>query len=150
VGEKFAPALGQLAPYLRYFDADVLSYAVRNYRRSVDEGTPRPGAVVGQLRRVIRACETLETMKTSPRQEDVLFFEDVRPWLLKLKAMAAETIERLEGKKPAAVDLNATPDFQFPILTGLGNDIKLSVKTAEPAAEVLQPLLEWLRKRDGQ
>lgn len=150
VGEKFAPALRQLTPYLRYFDADALSYAVRNYRRSVDEGTPRPGAVVGQLRRVIRACETLETMKTSPRQEDVLFFEDVRPWLLKLKAMAAETIERLEGRKPAAVDLNATPDFQFPILTGLGNDINLSVKTAEPAAEVLQPLLEWLREQEKQ
>lgn len=150
VGEKFAPALRQLAPYLRYFDADALSYAVRNYRRSVDEGTPRPGAVVGHLRRVIRACETLETMKTSPRQEDVLFFEDVRPWLLKLKAMAAETIERLEGRKPAAVDLNATPDFQFPILTGLGNDINLSVKTAEPAAEVLQPLLEWLREQEKQ
>ena len=150
VGQKYASALRQLAPYLRYFDSDALSYAARNYRRSVEEGSPRPGALIGELRRVLQACETLETMKNSPRQQDVLFYEDVRPWLLKLKAMAAETVERLEDRKPAAVDLNGTPDFQFPILTGLGNDIKLSVKTAEPAAEVLQPLLEWLRKRDGQ
>ena len=147
VGKQHAPALRKLAPYLRYFDADALSYSVRNYRRSVAEGKPRPGGLIGELRRVLQACETLEAMKTSPRQSDVLFYEDLRPWLLKLKAMATETIARLEGKKPAAVDLKGNPDFQFPILTGLGDGIDLSVKTAEPAAEVLQPLLEWLREQ---
>ena len=147
VGKKYATALRKLAPYLRYFDADALSYLVRNYRRSVEAGKPSPWALVGELRRVIQACETLETMKNASRHEDVLFYEDLRPWLLKLKAMATETIARLEGKKPTAVDLNGNPDFQFPILTGLGDGIDLSVKTAEPAAEMLQPLLEWLREQ---
>lgn len=145
VGKQKAAALRHLAPYLRYFDADALSYEVRNYRRSVADGHPRPGAVIGLLRRVLASCQTLEEMAHSAKQSDRLFYEDLRPWLRKLEAMATETIDRLEGKQPEAVDFDNNPDFQFPILTGLGDGIQLSVKTAEPAAEVLMPLLLWLR-----
>lgn len=148
VGKEFAPTLRRLAPYLRYFDADALSYNASNYRRSAEEGKPRPGALINELRRVVQACEKLEALQTSTRPGNALFYEDLRPWLLKLKAMATETIERLEGKKPTAIDLHGTPDFQFPILTGLGDDIQLSVQTAEPAAEVLEPLLLWLRQQE--
>ena len=148
VGRKYASILRTLAPYLRYFDADALNYAVKNYRNSVERGRPQPGGLVGQLRSVVAACDQMEGLKTSDRASDRLFYEDVRPWLLKLKAMATETIERLEGRTPEAVDLEQNPDFQFPILTGLGDGISLSVKTAEPSAEVLQPLLIWLRERE--
>ena len=113
----------------------------------MENGKPQPWALIGELRRVIRDCETLASLTTSPRQSDRLFYEDLRPWILKLQAMADETINRLEGKPVEAVDLNENPDFQFPILTGLGQDIDLSVKTAEPAAEVLEPLLLWLRQK---
>lgn len=148
VGRKYAPTLRTLAPYLRYFDADALNYVVKNYRNSVERGHPQPGGLVSQLRSVVTACEQMEGLKTSDRASDRLFYEDVRPWLLKLRAMATETIERLEGRTPEAVDLEQNPDFQFPILTGLGDGISLSVKTAEPSAEVLQPLLIWLRERE--
>lgn len=150
VSKDFAPALRTLAPYLRYFDGDALNYQAKNYRQSVREGHPRPWGLIGELRRVLAACLTLEKMKDSHSQSDVLMYEDIRPWLLKLKAMAEETIQRLEGKTPEPADLQDNPDFQFPILTGLGNEINLSVKTAEPAAEVLQPLLEWLREQSSQ
>ena len=146
VGKEKAPALRRLAPYLRYFDGDAMDYLVGNYRRSVENGKPQPWALIGELRRVVRDCETLSALATSPRQSNRLFYEDIRPWILKLQAMATETIGRLEGKPVEAVDLDANPDFQFPILTGLGQDIDLSVKTAEPAAEVLEPLLLWLRQ----
>ena len=146
VGKEKAPALRRLAPYLRYFDGDALDYLVGNYRRSVANGKPQPWALIGELRRVVRDCETLAALESSPRLSDRLFYDDLRPWLLKLQAMATETIARLEGKPVEAVDLDANPDFQFPILTGLGQEIDLSVKTAEPAAEVLEPLLRWLRE----
>ena len=149
VSKDFAPALRTLAPYLRYFDGDALNYQANNYRQSVQEGHPRPWGLIGELRRVLAACLTLEKMKDSHSQSDVLMYEDIRPWLLKLKAMAEETIQRLEGKTPEPTDLQNNPDFQFPILTGLGNEINLRVKTAEPAAEVLQPLLEWLREQSS-
>jgi len=147
VGREKAPALHKLAPYLRYFDGDALNYLVRNYRNSVRNGNPQPGALVGELRNIVAACKQLQTMHDSQLESDRLFYDDLRPWLLKLKAMATETIGRLQGQPVEAVDLEGNPDFQFPILTGLGNEISLSVKTAEPAAEVLQPLLEELRKQ---
>lgn len=33
---------------------------------------------------------------------------------------------------------------RFDILKGMGSDITLSVQTAEPAAQVLRPFLNWL------
>lgn len=147
VGTTYAAALRKLAPYLRYFDGDALAYLVGNYRRSVAEGRPQPWALVNELRRVVAACQTMNGMATSSRQSDRLFYGDIRPWLLKLEAMAAECAERLEGKEPTTVaDLDNTPDFQFEILSGLGADITLSVQTAEPAAVYLQPLLMELRE----
>ncbi len=145
VGRNYASVLRTLAPYLRYFDADALGYLVSNYRISVDKGHPQPGALISELKRVVVACEQVKGLKQSSRQSDRLFYEDIRPWVLKLQAMAAETIEWLQGDNPAQTNLDENPDFQFPILTGLGNEISLSVKTAEPAAEVLEPLLRWLR-----
>ena len=102
---------------------------------------------MNELRRVAAACQTMKGMATSSRLSDRLFYGDVRPWLLKLEAMATECAERLEGKEPTtAADLDNTPDFQFEILSGLGADITLSVQTAEPAAVYLQPLLKDLRE----
>ena len=147
VGEKYARDLRSVAPYLRYYDADALAYEVNNYRRSVSEGKPRPGALIGQLRSVATACAKLRGLKDSSRESDRLLYEDLRPWLLKLEAMATETVARLEGHETTAVDLDNNADFQFPILTGLGDGIRLSVKTAEPSAKYLQPLLLELRKK---
>lgn len=147
VGEKYAGDLRSVAPYLRYYDADALAYEVNNYRRSVSEGKPRPGALIGQLRSVATACAKLRGLKDSSRESDRLLYEDLRPWLLKLEAMATETVARLEGHETTAVDLDNNADFQFPILTGLGDGIRLSVKTAEPSAKYLQPLLLELRKK---
>lgn len=146
VGNNYASALRILLPYLRYFDADALGYHVENYRNSVARGTPQPWGLIAELRRLITACEQIQGLKSSSRQSDRLFYEDIRPWLLKLEAMAREAVERLQGNNPEVTDLNGNKDFQFPILTGLGDDISLSVKTAEPAAEVLEPLLLWLRE----
>ena len=86
-------------------------------------------------------------MQSSSNASDVLFYEDVRPWLLKLEAMVHETIQRLQGELDVeAVDLESDERFQFEILTGLGNEIALSVRTAEPSGQVLRPFIDWLRK----
>ena len=150
VGREYADAFRFLAPYLRYFDADALAYEVSNYQASVAQGNPRPAALLGLLRRVQTACTQLEQMHASSDVSHRLFYEDIRPWLSKLKAMSEEAAARLEGNKDIAYDLENDPAFQFPILTGLGDEISLSVKTAEPAAQVLRPLIDWLRQKDNQ
>ncbi|MCR5820053.1 MAG: beta-N-acetylglucosaminidase domain-containing protein [Bacteroidaceae bacterium] len=141
-------AFCQLVPFLRYFDSDALAYHVRNYKRSVAEGRPDPVALCREMQAVIWRCQTIRPAMES-REEAKYVYDDIRPWLLKLEAMASEVKARLEGKPTQTVDLDNNPEFQFPILTGMGADISLSMKTAEPAAEVLQPFLLWLREQSA-
>ena len=148
VGTVYAPALQTLIPYLRYYDKDALAYLADNYRHSVNAGRPFPYPLICELRRVLAACTKMEQAASSECESTRLFYEDISPWLFKLKAMCEETVARLEGKSVEPVDLNNNPTFQFPILNGLGADISLDTKTAEPAAEVLQPLLLWLRESE--
>ena len=51
-------------------------------------------------------------------------------------------------KAEATLDLDSNPAFQFEILTGLGEEIALSVQTAEPSAQVLRPFIDWLREKN--
>lgn len=148
VGRDKADALRLLAPYLRYFDADALQSMVDNYKRSVAEGNPRPWGLVNTLSQVQRACQQMAGMATSANESNRLFYEDARPWLLKLEVMADEAVRRLRGEKNiSAVDYEHDERFQFEILTGLGADISLSVKTAEPSGQVLRPFIDWLREQ---
>ncbi len=142
VGKDLAPILRFIAPYLRYFDRDMLAYAVNGYKQSVADGKPRPGSVKSRLGQALKACETLEALQT----EYPLFYNDIKPWLLKFKAMATETISLLDGNAPSDIDFENNPDFQLEILNGMGEDISLSKVTAEPAAEVLMPFIKWLRE----
>lgn len=148
VGKDKAPALRFLAPFLRYFDEDALEYEVNNYKESVQrDGTGRPQTLIGILSRVRMACGHLKGMKDSRNVSDRLFYEDIRPWLLKLDAMSAEAISLLEGKGSTGVNFDENPDFQFEVLNGMGEDIKLSVLTAEPSARVLGPFINWLKEQ---
>ncbi len=148
VGKTYASALRKLIPFLRYYDADALSYLVGNYKRTVTDGHPNPRHLVAELQRVGECCRLLKGMETSSLQSDVLFYEDIRPWVLKLEAMTSETVRRLQGDASVeTIDLENDSRFQFEILTGLGSEIALSVRTAEPSGQVLRPFLQWLREQ---
>lgn len=99
-------------------------------------------------------------MKESENESDTLFYADLRPFVLKLQVMAetanvmvdALTAENLQGidaiefakcwSTIEGIDMNE--DHRFDILRGMGNEITLQVKTAEPAAQALRPFLNWL------
>lgn len=144
VGGEYAAALRTIAPYLRYFDEDALDYLVNDYRNGQRDF---PGVMATELRRVQAACQQLETMKVSPKESDRLFYEDVRPWLLRLHDMTAEAIALMDGKTGDVMIADSTR-YEFPVLHGMGADIKLETKLAEPAARVLTPFLEWLRENN--
>lgn len=145
VGEKNAEALRVLAPHLRYFDADALAYEVKNYKESAANGHARPGALIGKLGRIIKACEDIKAMEHSDNESDRLFYKDVRPWLLKLEAMAEESVSLLKNEHIESIDYDANPDFQFEVLNGMGEGITLSKLVAEPSEEILMPFIMWLR-----
>lgn len=142
VGGEYAPALRTVAPYLRYYDEDALAYLTGDYKNGQRDF---PGALKAELRRVGAACRTLERMQHSAHESERLFFEDLRPWLLKLRDMADEAVALMEGGKPTEYAEN-DERYHFPILNGMGKDIKLETREAEPAARVLEPLLKWLKE----
>ena len=146
VGRQYAGALRRVAPCLRYFDEEALSELVADYKRSVEAGTPRPDALRQELSEVLRTCRLLDELAKSPVESHRLFLEDIRPWLTKLETMLQMALDLLAGNSVSdAPDLDNDEAFKFPILTGLGEEIALDVKTAEPAAQVLRPFIDWLR-----
>lgn len=137
------------APCLRYYDKDAFGYLAERYKQSVKRGKPAPGALLEELDAVNKACTSLLALEKSESESDRLFYEDLRPWLLKLKAMTEEAAALLRGENPAPVDYKRA-EFKFEILGGMGEHISLAERYAEPSNEVLMPFIEWLRNNNNE
>lgn len=137
------------APCLRYYDYDAFGYLVERYKQSVKRGKPAPGALLEELDAVNKACVSLLALEKSESESDRLFYEDLRPWLLKIKAMSAEAAALLKGENPAPVEYKSA-EFKFEILGGMGEHISLAERYAEPSNEVLMPFIEWLRNNNNE
>lgn len=145
-----ATVFRRLAPFLRYYDGDALDYHIESYKRSVNNGRPTPQGLINLLTQVNDDCRALKMMLlTSSTMSNALFYDDLRPWLLRLEAMSAEAIALLKGENPPAIDYVNNQRFQFNILGGMGSEISLAVRSAEPAAQSLAPFIIWLRETAG-
>jgi hypothetical protein len=115
-----------------------------------------------EFAKIISSCSKIGEMKNSGCESDSLFYEDLRPWLLKVKNMSQSAIVMLDAlaasdlskvntiefaKTWSAIEgVDKNSEHRFDILRGMGSDITLSVQTAEPAAQALRPFLDWLLK----
>ena len=147
VGTERSEDLKKIIPALRYYDFDQFEYLVSRYKQSVEKGKPAPGALLGELKKLNASCQVIKKMKDSENESDRLFYNDIRPWLLKLEAMTEEAAGLLEGKNPVQRDYVNDPDFRFEILGGMGEHIKMAERTAEPSAKCLMPFIQWLREQ---
>ena len=128
--------LFNVIPALRYYDNDEFEYLITSYKQSVEKGKPAPGSLIAELKKVNASCSRIEkNLVLSSKLSDALFYTDISPWLLKVKAMTEEAIGLLEGKNPAPVDYENDPRFRFEILGGMGEHIKMAERTAEPSAK---------------
>ena len=161
IGEQRADVLERLTPYLRYFDAESpLAAHIKQFKSAYasDPAGTSAAALISELAQIAQDCEQLAQLADSDSQSDRLFYADIRPWLLKLKAMAEqgstmlqaltapESIDRVRfAKSWSAIEgMDKNEAHQFDILRGMGSDIRLSIQTAEPAAQELRPFLDWL------
>ena len=158
VGREHAAALRLLAPYLCYFDASAFSTLAARFKTALGKSGVPTEEMLAEVQGILEACADLQTLETSERESDRLFYSDVRPWLLKLEAMAQEIVglaemvvsENDDAKWEAFVkemdyvdSLGTDSRFAFDILTGMGSSIRLSTKYAEPAAEAMMPFVAW-------
>ena len=158
VGEEHAAALRLLAPYLSYYDSSAFSALSSRFQAALNKGNAPTEEMLAEVQAILDACADLKTLKTSSRESDKLFYNDVSPWLLKLEAMAQEIVELSELvvtpnddtkwenslKELSYVKSLATDNrFAYDILTGMGSSIRLSTRYPEPAAEAMMPFVEW-------
>ena len=161
VGKEHAAALRLLAPYLSYYDSSVFSSLVSRFKTALGKGNPPTEELLSEVQGILNACADLHALETSERESDLLFYNDVRPWLLKLEAMAQEIVKLSElvvspdddskwetsVKELNYVDgLASDSRFAYNILTGKGSSIRLSTQYPEPAAEAMTPFLEWFSR----
>ena len=148
VGKDRAQAFRKLAPYLRYYDNDALGYKIDRYHVSIERGNPNHNSLLNEMREVNEACQVIKEMEHSHNESDRFFYNDIRPWLLKLEAMTAESIALFEGKNPPAGNYDNNATYQFESLGGMGEHISLTVRTAEPSNVCFPVLLKWLHNQD--
>lgn len=166
VGDEMAETLESLVPYLRYYDEDApLSRLIGEFKAAYGSDLSAAAdsysaAIREELNRIVSACDRIAQMEHSSVESDRLFYADLRPWLLKLRSMASNgelMLRALADDGEAQIDrvtfakgwsaiegMDKCDAHRFDILKGMGSDITLSVQTAEPAAQVLRPFLNWL------
>lgn len=154
VGQEKAPAFEYLTQYLRYYDNEPLASLVNDYKQTGDSH-----ALKAEMTKLLEACSKIDVMEKSTCESDSIFYADIHPWMNKVSDMAYLTLQLLEQidmqpsmrnavvvkklqKTVAEIEHNA--HYQFNVLNGMGEEIELSSRTAEPAAKVLRPFLDYL------
>ena len=155
-GHRWPSAFCLLPNLSTYDQSTVLSDLIRQYK-AAPSCPQRTSALLQQLKALVNACDTLAEMGLSDLASDRLLWHEIQPFTDKVGDMCryAEALveARSHGdsasiaatvKEVEAIDSN--PRYQFKVLNGMGEDIQLSQREANPSAKVLRPFLDWLVK----
>ncbi|MCQ2129828.1 MAG: beta-N-acetylglucosaminidase domain-containing protein [Bacteroidales bacterium] len=161
VGKAKAADFEYLTNYLRYYDSEPVASLVDAYKNTGDSAPLK-----AEMTKMLQACQSIEAMEESGNESDCLFVDDIRPWLNSLGDMAYLTLEMLDAidakasgplsprqaatalkLKKAVHEFDNDESYTFNVFHGMGDDIRLSQRTAEPSAVVLRPFLDYLADR---
>ena len=151
-GER-AKAAFRLLPLTRHYDTNTrLADCIRQWK-----GKPhcRKGvkALIDELESLQADAKTLAEMGQSENESDRLLWHELQPYVEKVGDMCAivktlvspdATDAQRQQARQQAAQLDKSPKYQFSVLNGMGNDIKLSKRVAEPAAKLLRPFVDQL------
>lgn len=164
VGKEKAEAYRFLSEYLRYGETAELKTLIEDYKTQISGGNYSDTRLKERLESVVSACLQLEGLKDSEKESDRLLYEDLAPWLLKLKQMAISAIE-LQGviameenengdkwKKyapqvTAVSGLDTDELYKVSALEGMGNNISVSVRQAEVSNSCLYPFVKFMKEK---
>ena len=153
-----AEAYQAIAPYLTYNDPDSFGTLISQYKKNKETTE-----LMAALNNIVANAEVLIALKDSEVESDRLLYKDLKPWLLKLHAMASVTANYLSGSVDegssdediwdnylqslrATLNLDSEEDFKAYALEGMGNAISVSVRTSQPAARYLLPFINYLKE----
>lgn len=121
-----------LAPYLSKNDPTALNTAIEAYKRD-----PKNDQLTALMTQIVDNCNVLTTMEHSKVTSDSLLYVDIRPWVLRLRAMAAATKGFIASQKAdniieawayylpsvkLANTLTSSPDYMTNHMSGFGSD----------------------------
>jgi len=142
----------RLLPLVRHYDTNTqLADRIRLWKaNSLDDQATQ--ALLDELRSLQADAKALSGMASSDNVSDRLLWHELQPYVEKVADMCgiAHTLiaPHTEAQRQQAVQqaqtLDKNPKYQFSILSGMGEDIRLSKRGAEPAAKVLRPFVGQL------
>ncbi len=158
VGDKFAPALEKIIPFLRVNDSEELGALIESYKNGGDAAK-----LCEMLQTVVDNCSTLEGLQNSPSPSHKLFFDDIRPWILKLKKTADVAIKlidvaklpngdasrktRYEEVSAEAQTLKTDPAFSVLALEGMGGGIGKQIYNVEFGKKYITPFIDYMLEK---
>lgn len=157
VGKTKATDFEYLSQFLRHYDKEPMETIVAQYKNDSNSAP-----VKAEMTKLLQACNSIEEM-ASFSESDSLFVADIKPWVNRLSDMAYLTIQLLDQIDKQKIGQQTTFDslitvklkktiaefdmygnHQFNVLNGMGDDIELSTRVAEPSGIVLRPFLDYL------
>ncbi len=143
----------RLLPLTRHYDTNTpLADRIRLWKAQPTD-LRATQALLDELRSLQADAKALGNMASSANSSDRLLWHELQPYIEKVADMCgiAHTLvnpNATEGQcqqaRQQAAKLDQNPKYQFSILSGMGNDISLSKRGAEPAAKVLRPFVNEL------
>ncbi len=149
---QYADNAFRLLPVVRHYDTNTaLADCIRLWKANPTDATT--SSLLKQLQDLQADAKAMGQLATSANESDRLMWTELQPYVEKVADMChiAYTLvnpkstdaERQQACQEAnAMDKNEK--YQFSILNGMGNDISLSKREAEPAAKVLRPFVKEL------
>lgn len=160
VGKEAAPAYKLLAKYLRYNDPAELNSIINSYKTSLRLGSPNPTKLREEISAIAAACNEMVVFEHSERLSDRLFYNDLKPWLLKLQQMVRSldalltvaSMDNAEDEKwnlyvPQITnikDLETTETYKAYALEGMGSWISVSERPSQPSELYLYPFVKYM------
>ena len=153
--EAAREAYKYLAPYLRTNENSGLSTLISSYKSKGD-----PTALKERMTEIINQSASLKLLSTSENESERLLWNDLKPWALKLEAMAKLTynfldafandepqVETLAALCLEAKMLNDKPEYRVDALEGMGTGISVSNNATLPSQQYLAPFIQYLTEQ---
>ncbi len=151
-----------LADYLRYNDPSGFNSLLTAVKNRLHSSSFDASALEERLQKIAKACDTFIAFKDSQRECDRLFYQDIKPWLLKLKQMTVACTELLAVAKLENTDdrkwerylaalgqleeLSTNEDYIAYALEGMGSGISVSQRTSQPSHLYFNKFLTYLKE----
>lgn len=161
--EKLQKAYRFLAPYLSKNDPESLNKLISNYKSKKD------GAELGALMdEIISNCEVMNATEHSSVVSDSLLYVDIKPWVLRLQAVAQTVKQFIAVKDVAEIEqawadyraginkantLSTADEFMARHMSGFGSDgISTEPRLTHASYRYLTPFVDYLKEKalDGK